>query len=333
MAESPGRASIAERLQPIEGDVQASAVHPLGDALVFVLAGEELLRVAPDGALTRIPVHAGGILASAATPDGIVTGGDDGTVALTDAAGLVAILATDTKGRWIDHVAVSPAAAIGWSCGRSVTVRTTSGETKSLELPSSPGGLAFARKGFRVAASHYGGVSLWFPNAAAAPERLEWKGSHLGVTFSQDGKYVVTAMQEPMLHGWRLADGKHMRMSGYSGKVRSMSWTADGKWLATAGSEQLIVWPFGGKDGPMGKQPRMLAPLPARVVTVACHPAQDVAAVGYADGTVLLVRLEDGAEILARHPDNSPISALGWDAAGQRLAFSNENGSAAALTL
>jgi WD40 repeat protein len=245
----------------------------------------------------------------------------------------VAILAKDTKGRWIDQVASGPSGAIAWSSGKSVAFRSRSGEMKTVELPSSPGGLAFAHKGIRLAASHYGGVSLWFPNAAAAPERLEWKGSHLGVTFSPDGKYVVTAMQEPMLHGWRLADGKHMRMSGYSGKVRSMSWTGDGKWLATAGSEQLIVWPFGGKDGPMGKQPRMLAPLPVRVVSVACHPAQAVAAVGYADGSVLLVRLEDGAEILTRRPDGSAVTALGWDAAGQRLAFSSDSGSAATLIL
>ena len=76
------------------------------------------------------------------------------------------------------------------------------------------GGLAFAPKGRRLAIAHYNGATLWFPNTAAAPERLEWKGSHVGVTFSPDGRYLVTAMQESALHGWRLVDGKHMRMSG-----------------------------------------------------------------------------------------------------------------------
>jgi WD40 repeat protein len=333
MADSAGRASITERLRPIEGEVHATAVHPLGDAMAFVLAEEAVLRVAADGAATRIAVHAGGILASAATPEGIATGGDDGTVALTGTRGTVEILATDAKRRWIDRVAAGPAGAIAWSAGKTAHVRIATGEVKTLDLPSSPGGLAFAPKGFRLAAAHYDGVSLWFPNAEAPPEKLEWKGSHLGVAFSPDGKYVVTAMQEPMLHGWRLADGKHMRMSGYAGKVRAMDWTADGKWFATGGSDQLVLWPFGGKDGPMGKQPRMLAPLPARVVAVACHPAQAVAAIGYADGTVLLVRLEDGAEILVRAPDGSSVSALGWDGTGQRLAFATEEGKAAIVTL
>jgi WD40 repeat protein len=200
-------------------------------------------------------------------------------------------------------------------------------------MPSTPGALAFMPKGLRLAVAHYNGVSLWFPNAKAEPERLEWKGSHLGMTLSPDGRFLVTAMQEPTLHGWRIADAHHMRMSGYSARVRSLSWTADGKWLASSGSEQLILWPFASKDGPMGKQPRMLAPAQARVNAVACHPKQEIAAVGYADGMLLLVRLDDGAEILVRRPGESPISALGWEASGAKLAFGTEGGDAGILVL
>ena len=149
---------------------------------------------------------------------------------------------------------------------------------KSLDLPSTAGGLAFLPKGFRLAIAHYNGASLWFPNAQAKPEILEWKGSHLGVTVSPDGRFLVTTMQEPMLHGWRLVDGKHMRMSGYAARVRSFAWTADGAFLATGGSDQLILWPFSGKDGPMGKQPTMLAPHGKRLAVVACHPKQPVVA-------------------------------------------------------
>ena len=61
------------------------------------------------------------------------------------------------------------------------------------------------------------------------------------MTFSPDGKFLVTAMQEPTLHGWRLADRKDMRMAGYTAKVRSMAWTPGGKWLATSGAEQLVA--------------------------------------------------------------------------------------------
>ena len=126
---------------------------------------------------------------------------------------------------------------------------------------------------------------------------------------------------------------QHMRMTGYSARVRSLGWTAGGAFLATSGSEQLILWPFDGKDGPMRRQPKMLAPSKARVAVVACHPRQPVVAVGYADGAVLLVRTDDSALIRARAADGQPIGALGWDGRGQSLAFGTESGDAGVLTL
>jgi len=168
---------------------------------------------------------------------------------------------------------------------------------------------------------------------SAKPEVLEWAGSHLGVMFSPDNRFLVTAMHEPALHGWRLADNRHMRMTGYPGRVRSMSWTAGGKALATSGADTVILWPFASKDGPMGKEPAMLAPLQARVATVACHPRQDILAAGYSDGTILMVRMTDGAEILVRRNGTSPVAALGWNAKGTLLAFAGEDGEAGLLDL
>src|SRR4029077_46518 len=282
----------------------------------------------------RMPIHAGGILASASDGERIVTGGDDGKLVATGAAGAHRVLACDDKQRWIDQVALGPDNAVAWSAGKTAHVLTKKGEERLFESPSTVAGLAFAPKGFRLAIAHYNGATLWFPNAAGAkPERLEWKGSHLGITVSPDGKFLVTTMQEPTLHGWRLVDAKHMRMSGYSARVRSLSWSAEGEFLATSGSEQLILWPFDGKDGPMGRQPTILARAESRVAVVACHPRQPVVAVGHADGAVRLVRVEDDALILAREADGQPVSALGWNETGQALAFGTESGDAGVLAL
>jgi len=115
--------------------------------------------------------------------------------------------------------------------------------------------------------------------------------------------------------------------------VRSMAFTAGGKWLATSGSEQLILWPFGSKDGPMGKQPRMVLPHDKRVAAVACHPLQEIVAAGFEDGMVMLARIEDGAEILARNPGSAAVSALAWSEEGAKLAFGTEDGEAGAVDL
>jgi WD40 repeat protein len=323
--------SLADRVRPIEAAASVVGVHFLGATPVFVL-GEEALLFAGDDE-RRVAAHAGAILASACDGKRIITGGDDGKLIETVSDGQSRVFASDDKRRWIDHVALGPDGAVAWSAGKTAHVLTGKGEDRSFEAPSTVAGLCFAPKGFRLAIAHYNGATLWFPNTGAAPEPLEWKGSHLGVTISPDGKFLVTCMQEPMLHGWRLADGKHMRMSGYSARVRSLDWTAGGEFLATSGSEQLILWPFDGKDGPMGRQPQILARAEARAAVVASHPRQPVVAVGYADGAVKLVRIDDDALILVRQADGQSVSALGWDGTGQTLAFGTESGAAGVLAL
>jgi WD40 repeat protein len=324
--------SLADRVRHIAAEAPVVGVHFLGRTPVFVL-GEEALLFAPEDGERRVAVHEGAILASASDGTRIVTGGDDGKLIATDARGEQQILATDDKRRWIDQVALGPDGAVAWSAGKVAHVLNRKGEARSFEAPSTVAGLAFFPKGFRLAVAHYNGATLWFPNAAGAkPETLEWKGSHLGVTISPDGKFLITTMQESMLHGWHIADAKHMRMSGYSARVRSLSWSAGGEFLATSGSEQLILWPFDGKDGPMGRQPQMLAASQSRVAIVACHPRQPVAAVGYADGAVILVRIDDGALIQVKAAGASPVTALGWDENGQTLTFGTEAGEAGALS-
>ena len=325
-------ASVVERIHAVAANGAVIAAHFLGRMAVFVLGDETMVLAPPRGEAKTLTVHGGAILATAVGESVIVTGGDDGKVVETDVSGTSRTVATDPKNRWIDHVAVGPDGAVAWSAGKTAFVQGK--ELCSIDAPSTVGGLAFLPKGFRLAIAHYNGATLWFPNAPqSTPEKLEWKGSHLGVTVSPDGRFLVTAMQEPMLHGWRLVDRQHMRMSGYATRVMSVGWTAGGKWLATSGAPQLILWPFQTKEGPMGKQPRQLAPSQHRIAAVACHPRQDIVATGYEDGMVLLVRIDDGAEILAKKPGDAPVSALAWSADGTLLAFGTEAGEAGIIDL
>lgn len=326
-------ASVTDRVRPVKPAMAVTAVYFIGDVAIFIGAEESVALVDDKGNVTTAPIHAGAILCVASDGKRIVTGGDDGRVVALSGDGTTTDVATDAKRRWIDNVAVHPDGAVAWSAGKTAFVRDTKGNEKSHEVKSTVGGLAFAPKGLRLAISHYNGVTLWFPNMAAKPESLEWAGSHLGVAFSPDNKFLVTAMHEPALHGWRLADARHMRMTGYPSRVKSMSWSSGGKFLATSGADTVIMWPFASKDGPMGKEPAMLAPLQARVSVVACHPRQDILAAGYTNGTILMVRMSDGAEILVRRNAEEPVTALAWNAKGTRLAFAANDGDAGLLDL
>ncbi|MEI9803590.1 MAG: WD40 repeat domain-containing protein [Pseudolabrys sp.] len=224
--------SLADRAKRIETGAPVVGVHFFGRTPVFVLGEEALLYVRGEDE-QRVAIHGGAILASASDGTRIVTGGDDGKLIATDIDGEHEVLATDDKRRWIDQVALGPDQSVAWSASKVAHALTKKGEARNFEAPSTVAGLCFAPKGFRLAVAHYNGATLWFPNAEGAkPQTFEWKGSHLGVTISPDGKYLMTTMQEQTLHGWRIADGKNMRMSGYSTRVRSLGWTSDGAFLS-----------------------------------------------------------------------------------------------------
>lgn len=326
--------SLTHAVTLIDAGEAVAAAAFLEGVPAFALAGGDVLFEEA----RRVGAHAdGAILCAASDGRRLVTGGGDGRVVATNASGGVETLA-DEQGQWIDAVAVRADGAVAWTVGRRVRARSPKGEVKSLALPSTSRGVAFLPKGCRLAIAHYNGASLWFPNAAATPETLVWKGSHLDATVSPDGRFVLTSMQENTLHGWRLGDKKDMRMTGYTAKPRSLSWSHDGEWLATSGADACILWPFSTRGGPMGQSPRECGVRAnVQATRVAFHPSALVVAVGYEDGMVLLCRITDASEILVRRPaqtaENARISALAWDKTGARLIFGAENGEAGILTL
>nr|USU33283.1 WD40 repeat domain-containing protein [Methylobacterium sp. OTU13CASTA1] len=327
--------SLLDHVTPIAAGAHVTAAVWLKDTLALAL-GDGAVLLAGRGEFRRIESHPdGAILVAAGDGRRIVTGGDDGRVVTTSPEGDVVEVAVAKGGAWIDALALHPDGAIAYAAGRNVVARDAKGREKVFAAPSTARGLAFAPKGYRLAVSHYNGATLWYPNLETAPDFVEWKGSHIDVTWSPDGRFVVTTMQENALHGWRLQpDRGHMRMSGYPGKVRSVAWSGDGDWLATGGAEAAIIWPFDSKEGPTGKAPRECGVRPARVSRVAFHPKALVLAIGYEDGCILLVRFADGSELLVRPAvKGSGVTALAWDARGARLGFGCSDGAAGLLTL
>ena len=283
-----------------------------------------------------VEAHDGAVLAIAADArPGFITGGDDGRFVRIGPDGAVTEVARFGS-KWVEHVAafVDPKSGVlACSVGKSAHLFTAAGEAlKTLAHPSTVTGLALDSKGKRVAASHYNGCSLWFVAAKTdSPRVLEWKGSHTGIVLHPAADAVVTSMQENSLHGWRLADGQHMRMSGYPGKTESMSFTRNGKWLATSGAESIVLWPFFG-GGPMGKAPTELAGGDNVLCTrVACHPQHEAVAAGFSDGLVALADINTGRILPAVPPGHGAVSALGWSPDGSRLALGTETGFAALI--
>ncbi len=321
----------------LDAFVVAAAFDRDGTSCAFAMGDGSVWRAPVGGEWERGEVHDGAVLslAPASSSRGWITGGDDGLFARIGADGAVNEIARFGM-RWVEQAASFADGRAGLiACGVGKYVHMFDGagkKLKTLEHPSSVTGLAFDARGKRIAASHYNGASLWFvASKTDNPRRVEWKGSHTGIALHPDGDVVVTAMQENALHGWRLTDGQHMRMTGYPGKTRALGFTKNGKWLASSGADSIVLWPFFG-GGPMGKPPTELAGGDGVLCTmVACHPANEVVAAGFDDGLVLVADIGSARILPVAAPGRGAVSSLAWSPDGTLLAFGTETGFAAVV--
>jgi WD40 repeat protein len=302
-----------------------------GDCAQFALGDGTVRFWRGDGSQAHVvEAHKGAILSVAGEPGGtgLLTGGDDGMLMrVTESGGQV--LAT-TGGRWIDQVALAPWGGLAWAHGKVVEIAHGKAKRcRSLPLPSSCGGLAFAPKGECLAIAHYGGATITsLDHPAAEVEHCDWKGAHIAITWSPDARYLVTAMQEQALHVWRLSDKANLHMGGYPSKPKSLSWSAKGALLATSGGPSALIWPFNGKNGPQGQMAQEAGGYFTPVSAVSWHPLSNVVALGHRDGVIALAEPRSEKSLFLREPDGGAIAQLAWKSDGAVLAFGSENGAA-----
>ena len=319
-----------------------AAVFDASGLAAFAL-GDGTVRLAAPSGVVAVEAHDGAILSAAPHPSGrgIVTGGDDGAVVWTRLEGdeLVATRLAHQKGRWIDAVASSSASGlIAYAFGKQAAVLDAADAafTRSFTHERSVAGLTFDPKGRRLATSSYGGVNLWWAKIAdQKPSILKWPGGHGVLAWSPDGKFLMSAMQENSLHGWRLSDSKDMRMGGYPAKVKSLAFTDNGQILATSGAGGAVVWPFTGATGSMGKEAAEigLSPSGAKTTCVAAAPVRPVMAAGFDDGTLWVANLKTGKLEKLKADKGPPITALAVAPDASAVIFGDEAGGAALMRL
>jgi WD40 repeat protein len=319
----------------------AQKEHAVGEYVVAVSFSDySAIAILVDGTLCSTAcngddlgkqrAHQGAIVCARSYEDrtGLITACDQGEIRLVSATETT-LLARTGKSRWVTSVATDDNGRLAYAAGKAVTIVGPDRTATEIPMSSSIADMEFSPDGVQLAVAHYGGVSIIDVLAESpTPKRLEWLGSHIRVTNSPDGRFVVSAMAENALHGWRLEDSREMRMTGYLSKPKSFAWSASGTWLATSGSDSVTLWPFSGYDGPMGKPPVAWG---ARhnilVMVVAFHPSLDFIAAGYEDGFISLIRNRDGRVMPLREAGNGEISAISFSPDGLFLAYGTVNGS------
>ena len=286
----------------------------------------------------RSEVHDGAVLCAVVHPsgEGVVTAGDHGK-GVWSSEGESVVLAT-AKGQW--RVAIDASAESGliaFSAGRTLSVIDSKDVAfrRDFQHERTVSGVAFDPKGRRIATSTYGGAWLWYARIEQQqPVKMAWAGSHLAVGFSPDGAFVVTAMQDNQMHGWRLKDQKNMRMGGYPSKIKSFAFLAKGQLLATAGAQGVVLWPFIGANGPMGREATEIGfDETTLIAQVAAAPAHGRLAAGLEDGRVWWADPAGQGLDFIKKDKGAPIVALAMSSGAARVAWADEDGQAGVVSL
>jgi WD40 repeat protein len=323
------------RVREIDAGAYVAGVAFTKDGAVLAAAtgaGEVRLYDVAGPGETVAKAHAGAILSFAPHPDGnsFLSGGDDGRLVRTARDGTFAEIAK-FQGRWIDVLAVHPTGSFACGVGKEAKLWAP-GASEPASLgphPSTVAALDFSPDGSRVTAAHYGGVSVrQVAKPAEKARTLAWKGSHVHLRYSPNGRFLATTTQDNAIHVWRLSSGQDMQMAGYRTKVRQLVWTPDSRWLLSDAADCFVAWDFSGK-GPEGQPPLEFGFGDGAIMTgIAGHPAAPFLVGGFENGAVRLGDLESKRELVLREPreDGKPLRAVAFSADGWRVAAGGEDG-------
>ena len=266
--------------------------------------------------------HTFQIFSVAYSPDArtIVSGSEDGTAKIWDAASLTELRSIDVLRSFqrsgVHAVAFSPdgkTIATGTVEG-SITLWdvATGAEIKSLaEYARS---LAFSPDGKTIASASSGQVFIWNVSNGAKMHELPHSGTIKSVCFSSDGKLLLSAGQSGLINIWNAETGARVRtLTGQADEeVQSVAISADARRIASAGMMgDLILW-----DAATGTK---VNTIPGTAIeAVAFSPDSRTLAAADHDGSIKLLDANAGG-VVRTIEHKAPIWSIAFSPDGTRL--------------
>ena len=308
-------------------DMAWSQVHETlavagGDGAIYLMG--------PNGRSRRkVAGHALGALALAWSPDGtrLASGGQDGRIRLWSASISDPLAEAEGGAAWVELLGWAPdGSRLATGSGKLLRVWDPGlSSVHSFAHPSTVSGLSWPMGSDRLVTSSYGGLRFWNAASGKAARVFSWKGSLICMRVSPDGKWIVCGSQDASVHIWKTASGEGLEMSGYPVKVKQLSWSADSRYLATGGGEDLCIWDFSGK-GPAGTQPKVGLGHVDVITDVAFQAGGYVLASVGRDGAMFVWDARRPKKPLAFGVGDSPAAKIVWSPKADTLVVAYESG-------
>ncbi len=244
-----------------DGAVNSASFSHTGTVITGSEDGTARLWHVPDGRLLATLQHGAAVTAVRLTPNGrfALTGGRDGAVRVWNVprrsserkyelGGVVNDLEVSRDGRTaVAGSSNGMAAVYGIGAPSEVPLK---GHSEAVVA------VAFSPDGRRVAtASEDSTARIWDVRTGASRELIGHTAALIAVAFNNDGSRLATTSADTNIRIWNGRTGAEVAvLSGHSGGVNDVVFSADGRWVASAGPLAAGIWQA-RKSGPWPDEP------------------------------------------------------------------------------
>lgn len=267
-----------------------------------------------------LPPHRGGNGAAAWHPERplLATYGQDKVVRLFEPPFDAPLRSIEIGERgWAERIAWnSQGTLLAAAAGRSVCViDPATGETLAIfpNHKSTVSDLVWSPAGDKeIAVVCDGGLRIWRVGGREPVGAFDWGGASLKVSWSPDGRWVVTGDQTPSVHVYEVAADTPLHIQGFGTKAKAFAWQGTGEWLAIGTGPLISVWPCSGRRGPNGATPIVLEAHHAEIVTMQFVTEDGVLLSAGRDGLALLWRPHESEQpaLLLQNPQGFSAACL-----------------------
>jgi WD40 repeat protein len=262
----------------------------------------------------------------------LASGGQDGAVKFWDAAAGQHTATVKLGAGWVEHLAWG-SSTLAAACGRKFALLNGDGSTRHAfdeaaktisALVWRPTLLDSGTSANRLALAFFGGVRLIDADDYSILKEFPYANGIQALTWSPDGKWLVSGNQDPSVHLWIPDRDEELQMSGFEGKVKYLSFDSTSRWLATSGGRDVSVWDCSGA-GPEGREPATLSH-ETPVCAIAFQRSHGLLASAAKDGVVQLWSPERARPLRATIRLPAAATKLVWSSDDRLLAIGTEQG-------